>query len=272
MKPHATVLSLLVVCGLLGTARAEPPSQSKQQYFATATKSLEEGAINQAIDEYELMADHGIQHPDASFNRALAYIRRAESPQEQAGDLGRAAAAFSEVLTLRPDDAEAREGLRLVREEIGRRRARRGAEQVIMSPSLARTAVGLLSETTWAILAGLGSAMLSVGLALRLWFTRASSRLTGGILGVVGALLLVVSGAFAFGARHLRLTSRAAIVVVPEARLLDETGKPRVQRGTSAIIEGERVYVVDERGPYAQIEWGTVAGWVNRSQLMLLDH
>jgi hypothetical protein len=32
------------------------------------------------------------------------------------------------------------------------------------------------------------------------------------------------------------------------------------------------VYVIDERGALAKIEWGTTQGWVNRSQLMLLEH
>jgi len=241
-------------------------------YFKDANVALEKGAVNEAIDLYELMADHGLKHPDASFNRGVAYVRRAESKQERPGDLGRAAAALSETLLLRPDDPEASEALRLVREEIGRRRAREGAQQVSVSPSLARSAVAILSESSWAILAGLGSFMLTTGLALRLWWQRATARLTGGVLGLLGGIVLMVCGAFALGARHFRTTSRAAVVVSSEARLLDETGKPKSVQGSSAVVEGERVYLVAERGTLAKIEWGTTEGWVNRSQLMLLDH
>lgn len=249
---------------------AEPTSVD--DYFKNANVALEKGAVNEAIDLYELMADHGLRHPDASFNRGVAYVRRAESKQERPGDLGRAAAALSETLLLRPDDPAASEALRLVREEIGRRRARQGAQQVSVSPSLARSAVAILGESSWAILAGLGSFLLTTGLALRLWWQRATTRLSGGVLALLGGSLLVVCTAFALGARYFRTTSRPAVVVSSEARLLDEGGKPKSIQGTSAVAEGEPVYMVDERGALAKIQWGTIEGWVNRSQLMLLEH
>lgn len=260
----------ILVLGLLlsETAAAEP--RSVDDYFREANVALDAGATNEAIDLYELMADNGLRHPDASFNRAVAYVRRAESKQARPGDLGRAAAALSETLLLRPDDEAAGDALRVVREEIGRRRAREGAQQVSVSPSLARSAVAILDENTWAILAGLGSAMLATGLALRLWWQRPTARLSGGVLALLGCCLFAVCGAFAWGARHFRTTSRAAVVVASEARLLDETGKPKVIRGANAVVEGESVYVVDERGVLAKIEWGTTEGYVNRSQLMLL--
>lgn len=269
MKHAWPILALGLLCSW-GSEAAGTEPRTLGSYFRDANAALDKGAPNEAIDLYELMADNGIKHPDASFNRAVAYVRRAESKQARPGDLGRAAAAFSEALRLRPNDTEAADALRLVREEIGRRRAREGAEQVSVSPSLARSAVTIFDETTWAILAGLGSATLATGLALRLWWRRSSARLTGGVLGLLGCCLLVVCGAFAWGARYFRTTSRPAIVVVSEARLLDETGKPKAIRGTNAVVEGESVYVVEERGALAKIEWGTTEGYVNRSQLMLL--
>ena len=261
------VLALGLLCSTSASA-AEP--RSVGEYFRAANLALDKGATNEAIDLYELMADNGLKHPDASFNRALAYVRRAESKQARPGDLGRAAGALSEALLLRPDDAEASDALRLVREEIGRRRAREGAQQVSASPSLARSAVALLDENTWAILAGLGSAMLTTGLALRQWWQRSSARLSGGVLALLGGLFFATCASFALTARHFRTTSRPAVVVASEARLLDETGKPKTFRGTSAVVEGESVYVVGERGALAKIEWGTAEGYVNRSQLMLL--
>jgi len=262
-------LALGLVCSLSSVANAAEP-RSVEEYFRDANVALEKGAINEAIDLYELMADHGLQHPDASYNRAVAYVRRAESKQERPGDLGRAAAALSEALVLRPDDAAATDALRLVREEIGRRRARQGAQQVSVSPSLARSLVAILDESTWAILAGLGSVMLTSGLWLYLWWQRASARLTGGVLALLGGVLFAACAGFALGARHFRTTSRPAVVVASEARLLDETGRPRGVHGTSAVAEGESVYVVGELGALAKIEWGTTEGYVNRSQLMLL--
>lgn len=263
------VLALGLLCGSIGDANAEPVSV--QDYFRDANAALDKGAPSEAIDLYELMADNGLKHPDASFNRAVAYVRRAASKQARPGDLGRAAGALSETLLLRPNDVEAADALRLVREEIGRRRAREGAEQVSVSPSLARSMVGILDENTWAILAALGNVLFTTGLALRLWWQRASARLTGGVLTALGGAVFVVCAAFAGGARYFRTTSRPAVVVASEARLLDETGKPKAMRGANAVIEGESVYVVGERGALAKIEWGTTEGYVNRSQLMLLS-
>jgi len=269
MKHLWLVLALGLVCSA-GTAAAQAEPRTIEDYFRDANVALEKGATNEAIDLYELMADNGLKHPDTSFNRAVAYVRRAESKQARPGDLGRAAAALSETLLLRPQDAEANDALRLVREEIGRRRAREGAQQVSVSPSLARSVVAILEERTWAILAGLGSALLTTGLALRLWWQRSSTRLSGGVAALLGGILFALCSGFALGSRYFRTTSRPAVVIVSEARLLDETGKPKSIRGANAVAEGESVFVVGERGVLAKIEWGTTDGYVNRSQLMLL--
>ena len=262
----------VVFCCVSLSSQVAAPVDASAQRFADASKALEQGSFQQAIDLFELMADHGVSNPNASFNRALAYIKRAESNRARPGDLGRAAAALSEVLLLTPDDDDAREGLRLVREEIGRRRAREGAEQVIVSPSLLRTASALLSETTWAALALLGSLMLTLGIAFRWWLGPAGARLTGGVLATLGTCLLLVAGGFAHAARHFRLTSRPAVVVVSEARLLDRSGKPLAHRPhrATAIVEGEQVFVTEEQSTRAKIEWGTTQGWVNRTQLQIL--
>jgi hypothetical protein len=266
-------LSMLVLlCLMPAKALADERDLARETQFLEATAALKQGASSKAIDIYELMADHGFLHPDASFNRAVAYIKRAESPQARPGDLGRAAAALSEALLLRREDAAARDTLRLVREEIGRRRARQGAQQVSVSPSLTRAVVGLLSETAWAVLAALGSFMLTLGIAFRLWLSHTATRLASGVLTVLGASLLLTCGSLALAARHFRTTSRPAVVVVSEARLLDAKGNPLAQRatGTTIIPEGEQVTVVETEPARAMVEWGTTRGWVNRSQLQIL--
>ena len=72
----------------------------------------------------ELLADRGFSNADASYDRAVAYIHRAESHAARPGDLGRAAAALGETLLLDPDDKDAAFALDHVHEEIARRRAR----------------------------------------------------------------------------------------------------------------------------------------------------
>ncbi|MEB2323384.1 MAG: hypothetical protein OZ921_12790, partial [Sorangiineae bacterium] len=243
MKP----LVALVVCALAllasSPARAEPPADPSE-LFATGVAAIHRGAWDEAIDDFELLADRGFVHPDASFDRAVAYLGRARSKRVQPGDLGHAAAALAETLELRPGDTAAEESLTRVREEIARRRASEGAHAVTTHPSLARALVGLVGEDTWSLAAALGSLLLAAGLATRRLGRAPQLRLGGALSTAVGMVVLPAAGALAATARHYRLTSEPAVVVASEARLLDSRGQPaRGARGDapSEIPEGASV-------------------------------
>jgi hypothetical protein len=63
------------------------------------------------------------------------------------------------------------------------------------------------------------------------------------------------------------------VVVVPEARLLDESGRAATVRAPSpgAVPEGELVHVHEQREGRAKVEWGTISGWVDATQLRFLS-
>jgi len=252
-----------------GDAHADSPLRSAPE-FALAVKAIDDGAFGEAIDQLELLADRGFVHPDASFDRAVAYLGRARSPQRQPGDLGRAAAALAETLALRPDDREAQSTLDAVRQELGRTRARTGGAPLVARPRLVRALVGLLPESAWGVLAALGSLSLAWGLALRLLVRRTSTEVPGALGIGVGGLLLCLGGGLAAGARHFRRTSTLAVVVVPEARLLDESGRPLPMRpnGEASVApEGSEMYVTERRGGLDRVEWGATDGWVVAGQV-----
>jgi tetratricopeptide (TPR) repeat protein len=260
------VLTTLVVSSLLAlSARAE----SVDEAFRAAAAALERGAYGEAIDRFEALADRGFQHPDASFDRALAYVGRARSLQAAPGDLGRAAAALEETLLLRPDDADAERALETVRSEIARRHARRGNAPMMARPSLGRAVATLLPEDVWAIVGAAGSLATALGLALRRFSGRRQAELAGGVLIGVGALLLATGTSLALAARHLRRTTTPAVVIVEEARLLDESGRPlAAQKGEAELIpEGARVWVTDRKGALSQVEWGSSVGWIVAGQV-----
>jgi len=265
----ATVL-LFGVFTVAAVARAQSP----QDRFAAAATALSEGAFDRALGEFEALADSGFEHPDASYDRAIAYIQRARSPQEKPGDLGRAVAALVETLELRPDDRQARAALETVRHEIAQRRIRAGREPAVVSPSLGRAVVGLLDESVWTLGALIGSLLLSVGLGIRWLFGGAPIRLAGGVTASIGALLLVTTCPLVAAAAYYRTTSRPAVVVVPEARLLTENGTPLDRKGSPdahpAAPEGAKVYVLDRRGRLARIEWGSTRAWVLATDLRLV--
>src|SRR5262249_37593471 len=135
--------------------------------FHQGAEAIDRGEFGAAIDAFEALSDRGYVHPDASFDRGLAYVMRVKAHAERPGDLGRAAAAFEETLRMRPNDSDADALLDQVRAEVTRRRSRRAKDTVDVRPTLDRMLVGLAAETTWSALALAASVLLAVGLLLR---------------------------------------------------------------------------------------------------------
>jgi hypothetical protein len=276
MRVRALLLAL-VVTSLAALAHADVASEdSVESIFKKGVAALRDGAINDAVDSFEALADRGFVHPDASFDRSLSYLGRVRAGNERPGDLGRAAAALEETLLFRPDDREAEAALELVRAEVARRRARSGSPADVESrPTLERAMLGIASEWTWSILAALSSLLLTLGLVLRMVaMSRDEARIregrapSGGHEGVLhlasqiaipigGACLLVFAG-LAAGSRHLRLTTLEGVVVAPEAHLVTERG---AAVAGSSIPEAARVEVGETRGSLVRVRWGAVEGW-----------
>jgi hypothetical protein len=268
---HATVVLTIALFALTFAFGVRADGETTDTLFANAVAALNRGAFDEAIDGFELLADRGLSHPDASYDRAIAYVRRAESHGARSGDLGHAAAALGETLEFRPDDADARVALERVHQEIVRRRARVHARDVELRPSLGWALVGLLEEDSWAALALGGSLVLSLGLAAW-WLGRGPSRgvrVAGVAAASLGALTLVTAGTLAGLARYDRLHVRPAVLVVEEAHLLDENGVTISGAGT-VVPEGASLRVTDQKGALARVEWGTIDGWLSLGQIHLL--
>jgi hypothetical protein len=248
-------------------ADAEQP----REVIREALAAVESGAFDKAVDELELLADRGFVHPDASRARAYVYVQRARSRARRPGDLGRAVAALEEVELLDPK-AELRPKIETLKAEISRQRAREGSAPVLQRPTLGRAVTSLLPENAWALLSILGATLLTAGLASYLFVKRRSAEIAGATAIVVGVVLGGLGTCLTLGARHYRKTSRAAVVVVAEARLLDAEGHalPSSAKMPAAIPEGSFVYVREQGDRYARVEWGAVDGWVDPSQLQLL--
>lgn len=265
MKRVALALAVAAVLVSTGSARADDAVE-----FREAVQAIEQGAYGDAVDRLELLADRGFLHPDASYDRAVAYLGRARSTQKQSGDFGRAAAALAETLLLRPGDQQAETALEAVRSELSRSRARKGGAPLFARPRLARAIVALAPERVWGGLALLGSLVLSLGLALRLLVRREGAVVPGSLAIGIGCLLLLVGGALLAGAREFKKTSTPAIVVASEARFLDDAGRPLPSAAGSdmtAAPEGAELYVLEHRGGLARVEWGSSEAWVVAGQL-----
>lgn len=248
-------------------ARAgEPAAPSVDALFQTAAAALDRGEFGAAIDGFEALADQGFAHPDASYDRGLAYAMRLRAKADRPGDLGRAAAAFEEALRMRPGDADAEAALDLVRGEVTRRRARRDKDAVDVRPSLDRMLVGLASEDAWGFAALAASLLLAVGLVLR---RRPVGPLhvAGSVLAPIAALALAGLVPLTWSARSLRVGTRAGVVVVPEVTLTDESGKPL----GAVVPEAAAVEVSVRRGGLVRVRWGSSEGFVPVGSVRVLE-
>jgi tetratricopeptide (TPR) repeat protein len=268
----AAVASLALCAAIEARSAAAEPTPAELEALQAA---LGRGAFSEAIDQLEQWSDQGHVHATLSFDRGVAYLGRAESSARKAADLGQAAAAFEEALSLDPSDEEARVVLGRIRETISEQRAKEHVSGVVARPRLLRALTGLVSENVWAGAALLGSVLLALGLAGRLFRKSREARLSGAILAVAGGILSGLGGGMAAAAQHLRQHFTPAVVVVAEARLLDSEGRPvSAARGPSAleaagdrVPEGSLVHIVESRGALAKVEWGDDVAWLSAGQL-----
>lgn len=262
--PRKLAAAVLIAMGAIsGSARAE--GESPDQLFAKGAAALGKGEYAAAIDTFEALADQGFEHPDASYDRGLAYVMRYRAQAGRPGDLGRAAAAFEEALLLRPDDHDADAALDLVRAEVTRRRARKRKDAVDVRPTLDRIVIGLADEETWGLAAFVASLALALGMALRPRPGRA--HIAGSILVPSAVVLLLVLLPLTYGARRLRLTTRPGVVVAAEARLTREDGQAL---GGDPIPEAASVEVSERRGGLVHVRWGATEGWIPAADVRVI--
>jgi len=246
-------------------ARGE--ERSSETLFREGSEALTKGEYATAIERFEALSDMGFVHPDASYDRGLAYVARLRAGADRPGDLGRAAAAFEETLRLRPEDLEADRALDIIRAEVTKRRSRRGKDATTVRPTLDRVVIGLASERTWSLLALVTSILFALGLFLR--------RASVGGLSVAGRVLAPTALVFFFiflpltlGARSLRLTTRAAVIVAPEVHLVDDAG---TAKGGDPIPEAQLVEAGELRGGLVHVRWGSTEGWIPAGSVRLLS-
>lgn len=261
----ASFASLVFALLIASSAGAADPKDDVAR-FDGAVKAIAETRYGTAIREFEILADKGFVHPDVSFNRGLAYAKRAQTREEEPGDLGNAAASFEESLGLRPDDRVAEAALDTVRAEVTRRRSRQAKDDLIVRPSLDRLVVSALSERGWLYVAVIGSWVFTLGYLLR---RRPSGALhvTGSIAMPLGLLVAVAALPIVWHDRWLAENRRPGVVVATEVIMMDDEGHPLDR---APIPEAARVEVGEVRGDNRLIRWGSTEGWVRKDAVRVL--
>ncbi len=257
---------------VLSLASVRARAQSETDTFGQAAALLQKGAFSEALLHFERLSDRGFVHPDVSFDRALAYLKRADSAQAQPGDLGQAVAGLREAATLGADE-EAERLVETVRQAISRRRAARGRDPVVVSPPLARAVSDLVRPSTWASLALFASFVLTTALVLRS-STKPALRLAANVGAAASLLLLAVFGAMFALSDHYRRAWQEAVVIVDHATLRDAQGRPLLTRAldtnSDEIPEGASVYVVSRSARLFEVQWGSSKAWLRDGELRIL--
>ncbi len=264
---HVASLGLFLAFASYSSLTHAAPSAPFRARATEASAALIAGEPERAVDALERLADEGVVHPDVSFNRGLAYLRRAESPQAKPGDLGQAAAGFAESLALSPDDTEAGWGLEEARLRVARRNAHAQGQAVIDTEPLGERLLALVS-TRWAFaVAALGSLVLTFGLVVGR-SQKSTLRLSASVSVLVGLLLLVPAVALAWAQHAQMLHGTPAIVVAERASLLDSSGRPLGK--ATALPECQSVQVREFRGRLARIVTSGDDVWLLGSTLRIV--
>lgn len=267
-----TRLAFLLVAPLLLLATTSAAQTEVETSFREATTLLEKGSFSDALLRMERISDEGFAHPDASFNRALAYLQRADSAQVVPGDLGQAVAGLREAVLL-AEDEQAEQLVNTIRQAISRQRARKGRDPVVVSPPLGRAVSELVRPEVWGALALCSSLMLALALAVRQYVTTAR-RLAANVAAATSATLLVTFAALFSLSNYYRHSWQEAVIVVEHATLRDSEGKPLLTRAldtkSDEVPEGASVYVVSHTGRLYEVEWGSTKAWLREGELRLL--
>lgn len=266
MKAIVTLTCVLSSALVASTALAAPLDATSRASFERASEALRADEPDRAVVELEKLADRGVVHPDVSYDRGLAYLRKASSGVRKPGDLGQAIAGFQECLELDPGDEEASRALEAAELSLAKDRSRRRNDVLVDTAPLSLRALRFL-EPTWLLAARvLGGALLTLGLAFG--FTRRTSlRLAGTVLSIVGGFVLI-TGALLTTLRTSATRGAPAVVVVERAPLVESSGRPETKK--RALVEGQKVQLLSDDGRWARIRTDGDDAWVARSSLRLV--
>jgi len=234
--------------------------------FARLSTLLNEDRTEEAIQGFEVLADRGLVHADLSFNRGVAYLKRALSPSERSGDLGQAAAGFFEAANLRRGDESAEAAAQALTLEIARRQGEQREAQVSMSEPLHVQALSAFDATYPLGASILGATLFVLGLGLSLKSelrARAHSlALLGAILWALGSALYALSEYYVAGAQY-------AVVVVPRAELRNALGQK--QRGAETLLLGTKLRIGEQRSNLVELKAGDSDSWLLGSDVRRLQ-
>lgn len=222
----------------------ESKAQTTEQRFEQANRAYEAGKYQDAVTDYEYLAQTGVNSPNLYYNLGDSWYRLKES--------GKAILNYERALALDPSHPEALANLRFVRKQEG---------SVTVEPSwwLANIEAVGVNRLPWLACATFWLGAFLVVFAI---FRLAGQR---GVWVTFGALSLVASLLFAGGLwsyiEHNGV-SDAGVVVAPKVK--GRVAPTETANETGSIPVGTRVRMLSDRGSWIYVEMpdGKTRGWV----------
>lgn len=248
-----------LLLGLVLFTASSASAQNMDGLFRRAVVAQRAGELELAGRLYEQLVIARIDDPDVWANLGLVY--------EQTGRRGRAMVAYEHALAHRPDDEAVQRALTQLESSLAGRRveregeatigARRGAtETIARSVSEASLALGLLFFDVV-----LFSALLGL-----LRSSRETVRIGLGVVSALSLLFVLADGALLLARRGAFRDGTPAIVIVPEAPVLDAPD-PRSPAG-GQLEEGQRVEMLESAAEFVRVQAPSLGrGWVRRSDV-----
>lgn len=226
-----------ILSSFIGVARAAVPMDEAGKLFAMGRPSEAAGALERTLRTNALSAD-------LWFNLGQARL--------QAGEPGRAMAAFRRGYQLAPRDAGIRAALDQVRQKVG-----------TSGPHPLAVMTCWLRDEEWATLA----LMATAGLGGVLGWRAVRPGTSGSRWLVLAAIQLFLATGWA-AARMGRGFSANAVVVQRDLSVV-QAPVPQA-RSIGTLAEGVEVRVLRQHGAWAEVEVdGRRAGWIPRSAMTL---
>ncbi|MBD3270969.1 MAG: tetratricopeptide repeat protein [Elusimicrobia bacterium] len=238
--------NIAVLCLIIGAAVS--CAQGPGNLFRAANDQYTKGMFEEAAEIYrELTDERGIVSPEVYYNLGNTYFRLTQ--------YGRAVLWWEKCLTLKPRDADARHNIRLVRSKLFKETEQTSAVDIIhgwLTNTISLNEISIAVLFLYCLSSGIMVLFILRKKALFLKF------------GIIGLLLLLVTGIWAYILYDYHIQTRRAIVTAASIEV--HSGPDESTSVAFTVSQAREAVLLRESGDWQEIgipEKG-LKGWVQK--------
>lgn len=258
MKRIFSILFALTLCLAPAYAEQAEPTSAKADHatlWETANAAYNGGDYAKALSSYEAIAEDGLQSAALYYNMANAYFKQ--------GDTAHAILYYHRALRLDPSDEDVRHNL-----EYAEQSTKDIIDEIpeFFLTTWMRSLRDMMTGNAWTVLSLLMLALSLVAALVYLLAQRLSMRKMGFYLMAVGAVLFVVTTAFAVSARGVVMSESEAVIMSSSVSI--KSSPDRSSTELFVLHEGTTVETGDEVDGWIEVRIADGRkGWIEKSRL-----